>query len=80
MDGSVDSRWMVVFRGQRRLQALSVGPALAATVVDRDVRALCRLRGRIGPQLLDAVIVTTGADAYRRRDGIAVVPASLLGP
>lgn len=31
-------------------------------------------------QLLDAVIVTTGPTAYRRRDGIAVVPAALLGP
>jgi hypothetical protein len=30
--------------------------------------------------LLDRVIVTTGPGAYRRRDGIAVIPASLLGP
>jgi uncharacterized protein len=26
------------------------------------------------------VIVTTGEQAYRRPDGIAVVPAALLGP
>jgi len=25
------------------------------------------------------VIVTTGSEAYRRRDGVAVVPAALLG-
>ena len=48
--------------------------------VHRDLRHLRRLGDRIGPQLLDAVIVTTGAVAYRRRDGIAVIPASLLGP
>ena len=38
------------------------------------------LANRIGPDLLDAVIVTTGAHAYRRTDGIAVVPLALLGP
>jgi uncharacterized protein len=31
-------------------------------------------------ELLDKVIVTTGRNAYRREDGIAVVPAALLGP
>lgn len=30
--------------------------------------------------LLDAAIVTTGTSAYRRPDGIAVIPAALLGP
>jgi hypothetical protein len=30
--------------------------------------------------LVDAVVITTGEEAYRRSDGIAVVPASLLGP
>ncbi|MYH71259.1 MAG: DUF4143 domain-containing protein, partial [Acidimicrobiia bacterium] len=28
----------------------------------------------------DAAIITTGPTAYRRNDGIAVVPAALLGP
>jgi hypothetical protein len=30
--------------------------------------------------LLDAVVVTTGPAAYRRPDGVAVVPAALLAP
>ena len=30
--------------------------------------------------LLDTILITTGADAYRRRDGIAVIPATMLGP
>jgi hypothetical protein len=30
--------------------------------------------------LLDAAIVTAGTDAYRRKDGVAVIPAALLGP
>ena len=69
---------LIVARGDQRVVAVEV--KLAAAVGDHDVRALHRLRDRIGPQLLDAVIVTTGADAYRRRDGVAVIPASLLGP
>lgn len=53
---------------------------LSATVDDSDCRHLRWLRGVIGEQLRDAVVVTTGAHAYRRTDGIAVVPAALLGP
>lgn len=34
----------------------------------------------IGDDLRDAVVINTGTTAYRRRDGIAVVPAALLGP
>lgn len=53
---------------------------LAATVDDSEIKHLQWLRERIGDQLLDAVVVTTGIEAYRRPDGIAVVPAALLGP
>jgi hypothetical protein len=38
------------------------------------------LQWQLGDGLLDASIITTGADAYRRPDGIAVIPAALLGP
>ena len=38
------------------------------------------LAGRIGTDVLDAIILTTGEEAYRRTDGIGVVPAALLGP
>jgi hypothetical protein len=34
----------------------------------------------LGDDLLDSVVVTTGSHAYRRKDGVAVVPAALLGP
>ena len=53
---------------------------LAPSVDDRDVRHLLWLRDRIGDRLLDAAVVTTGSYAYRRPDGIAVIPAALLGP
>lgn len=47
------------------------------TVTDRDVRHLAWLRRSLGDGLLDAVVLTTGPAAYRRPDGIAVVPLAL---
>jgi predicted AAA+ superfamily ATPase len=61
-----------------RVLALEV--KLAPSVDDADVRHLLWLRERIGDRLLDAAVVTTGSYAYRRQDGIAVIPAALLGP
>ncbi len=69
---------LIVERADHRVLAIEV--KLSHTVTDRDVRHLRWLADRIGDDLLDAVVVTTGSDAYRRRDGIAVVPAALLGP
>jgi hypothetical protein len=52
---------------------------LGPVVDDRDTVHLRWLRDRIGDDLLDAAVITTGTDAYRRADGIAVIPAALLG-
>jgi uncharacterized protein len=30
--------------------------------------------------MLDVAVITTGTHAYRRTDGVAVIPAALLGP
>ncbi len=69
---------LIVERADGRVIALEV--KLARDVQDHDTAHLRWLASRIGDDLLDAVIVTTGAEAYRRKDGIAVVPAALLGP
>jgi predicted AAA+ superfamily ATPase len=53
---------------------------LACSVSDADTKHLAWLRDRLGARLLDAIVITTGAHAYRRPDGIGVVPAALLGP
>ncbi len=62
----------------RRVVAIEV--KLSGTVDDRDVRHLRWLADRLGDGLADAVVMTAGRHAYRRRDGIAVVPAAMLGP
>ncbi len=51
---------------------------LSPLVSDRDVRHLHWLKGRLGTRLLDAAVITTGTEAYRRTDGIGVIPAALL--
>lgn len=59
---------------------LALEAKLAASVDDRDVRHLRWLGAQLGDDLADAVMLTTGPEAYRRSDGIAVVPLALLGP
>jgi predicted AAA+ superfamily ATPase len=68
----------IVERADGRVVAVEV--KLSATVDGADVRHLHWLQESLGDRLLDAVIVTTGRHAYRRADGIAVVPVALLGP
>lgn len=68
---------LIVERRDGRVLAIEV--KLARTVEDRDVKDLHWLRDRIGADLLDAIVINSGADAFRRRDGIGVVPAALLG-
>lgn len=68
---------LIVERGDRKVIAIEV--KLSATVDDQAVRHLKWLAGRLGDDLLDSVVITTGSEAYRRADGIAVVPAALLG-
>ncbi|HTW18116.1 MAG TPA: DUF4143 domain-containing protein [Nocardioides sp.] len=70
---------LIVERGDdRAIVAFEV--KLAAGVADKDVDHLRWLREKLGDRLVDAVVLTTGEHAYRRPDGIAVVPLALLGP
>ena len=69
---------LIVQRPDGRVLALEV--KLAGTVSDEDVKHLLWLRERMGGDLVDAAVVTTGAAAYRRADGVGVIPAALLGP
>ena len=69
---------LIVERADRRVLAIEV--KLSASVTDDDVKHLHWLRREIGNDLIDALVITTGTQAYRRTDGIGVVPAALLGP
>lgn len=69
---------LIVQRHDHRVLALEV--KLNPAVNDDDVRHLRWLQQELGDDVVDTVVVTTGRQAYRREDGIAVVPAALLGP
>lgn len=69
---------LIVERPDRRILGLEV--KLNPAVGDDDVRHLRWLRDELGDDVVDLVVITTGPYAYRRPDGIAVVPAALLGP
>jgi predicted AAA+ superfamily ATPase len=75
--------------GEREIDLVVEGPdlrvlpfevKLSATVDDSDGRHLRALKAEMGEDVVDLVILTTGPEAYRRKDGIAVVPLALLGP
>lgn len=69
----------LIIEGDER-QVIAIEVKLAATVSDHDVRHLNWLSQQIGDRLVERVVITTGEHAYRRRDGVAVIPFALLGP
>jgi hypothetical protein len=64
---------------KREQKILAIEVKLGQVPDDGDVRYLLWLGKELGDDLVDTVIVTTGQAAYRRPDGVAVVPPSLLG-
>ena len=68
---------LIVQKGQR---LLAIEVKLTTTPHRHDTRHLRWLADKMGPDLVDSMVVTTGRHAYRDRDGIAIVPAALLGP
>lgn len=86
---SVELKHLRTWSGDHEVDFIVVGAGgkvvaleakLGNTVRPEHVSHLLWLKDRLGDQLLDAVVVNTGSDAYRRKDGIAVVPLGLLGP
>lgn len=69
---------LIVERDDHRVVAIEV--KLTTVPSDRDLRNLHWLKEAVGDDLLDAIVITTGSAAYRRKDGIGVVPLALLGP
>lgn len=67
---------LIIERRDQRIVALEV--KLNGTPGQDDVRNLLWLREQLGDDLLDSAVITAGAHAYRRVDGIAVIPAALL--
>lgn len=69
---------LIVKHSDGRVIAIEI--KLAATPPAGSARHLNWLERELGDELLDRLLITTGGEAYRREDGVAVVPAALLGP
>ncbi len=69
---------LIVERADRSIVAIKI--KLRATVEDKDVRHLTWLRGQLPDRVVDTVVINTGVHAYRRSDGVSVIPMALLGP
>jgi predicted AAA+ superfamily ATPase len=69
---------LIVETDDRRIVAMEV--KLSDTVVDSDVKHLNWLAATLGERVVDRLVLCTAPFAYRRRDGVAVVPLALLGP
>ena len=63
----------------RNNKVLAIEVKLAATPPSDAVKQLDWFAKTFGDDVADRIIITTGRDAYRRPDGIAVIPAALLG-
>ena len=69
---------LIVEAADMRVVAIEV--KLSGSIGDNDVRHLNWLHDQLGDRVVDRVVVSTGPHAYRRPDGVAVVPLALLGP
>jgi predicted AAA+ superfamily ATPase len=59
---------------------LAIEAKLSGAVSDDDVKQLLWLKEKLGADCVDTIVVNTGPEAFRRADGVAVVPLGLLGP
>lgn len=60
-------------------ELVGVEVKLAAFVEDQDVRHLLWFREKFPEDVVDLVVLYAGTTAYRRQDGVAVIPLAMLG-
>ncbi|WP_317982630.1 ATP-binding protein [Nesterenkonia ebinurensis] len=60
-------------------QIIGIEAKLSPDFRDHEVRHLKWLREKMPDDVVDLMVISTGSTAYRRADGIAVVPLALLG-
>ena len=61
------------------LKVLAIEVKLSTAVRPADVAQLNWLETQMPGRVIDKVLINTGTYAYRRKDGVAVVPLALLG-
>ena len=64
---------------QKGTKVIACEVKFSPTIAPSDGKHLSWFVNKVGRDCCDALIISAGSVAYRRKDGIAVVPASLLG-
>ena len=66
----------IIHRGDA--EAVGIEVKLKSAITDHDVRHLLWLKKSLPDHIVDLVVINTGTHAYRRQDGVAVIPLALL--
>jgi predicted AAA+ superfamily ATPase len=77
VDGGTREIDIILETADRRV--LAIETKISAAVRPADVAHLNWLENELSEIVVDKVILNTGDRAYRRKDGVAVVPLALLG-
>ncbi|SDS47585.1 hypothetical protein SAMN04489751_2104 [Brevibacterium sandarakinum] len=59
-------------------EVVGIEVKLSAHVDDKHVKHLKWFKRQLGDRVADLIVLYTGKEAYRRRDGVAVIPLALL--
>jgi uncharacterized protein len=68
----------IVETADRRIVAIET--KLSAVITRDDTKHIRWIRAQLRDRFVDGIVLSTGHEAYRDPDGIAVVPLALLGP
>lgn len=69
---------LIIQRPDLKIVAFEI--KLSSIVRPADIAQLTWLKAQMPDLVLDTVLINTGPEAYRRKDGVAVVPLALLTP
>jgi len=64
---------------QKDQKVVAIEVKMSESVSGDDVNHLNWLKGKLGEKVSERIILTTGKWAYRRDDGVLVIPAALFG-
>lgn len=64
---------------QKDQNIIAIEVKMAASISDEDVEHLNWFAEKVGDRVKEKIVLTTGDRAYRRLDGVLVIPAALFG-
>lgn len=69
---------LFVVQKAEKIRFVGIEVKLSAHVDDKHVKHLKWFKSQLGDRVAVLIVLYTGKEAYRRRDGVAVIPLALL--